>query len=74
MSPRVTRIAELNDQGQADTEELRQAVAAYRRLVDVLLDEEVENTADRTSADGASADGELGDGEPAVRSDRTEQV
>ena len=65
------RIAELNGQGRADTEELRQAVAAYRRLVDVLLDED---TADRSSGDSAPADGELGDREPAVRSDRTEQV
>ena len=77
------RIAELNSQGQADTEELRQAVAAYRRLVDVLLDEGTADrssadrspaSADRSSADPASADGEPGDREPAVRSDRTEQV
>lgn len=89
------RIAELNSQGQADTEELRQAVAAYRRLVDVLLDEDTADRssaehspaehssadrsaapaqADRSAAGPAAADGELGDREPAVRSDRTEQV
>ena len=77
------RIAELNSQGQADTEELRQAVAAYRRLVDVLLDEGTADrpaddrspaSADRPADDPASVDGELADREPAVRSDRTEQV
>lgn len=51
------RIAVANSQGQADTEELRQAVTAYRRLVDVLLDDH-DRDADRQSADGHRADRE----------------
>jgi hypothetical protein len=56
------RIAVANSQGQADTEDLRQAVTAYRRLVDVLLDDhDADHDADRQPADGHRADREPAD-------------
>jgi hypothetical protein len=56
------RIAVANSQGQADTEDLRQAVTAYRRLVDVLLDDhDSDHGADRQPADGHRADREPAD-------------
>ncbi len=69
------RTAVLNSEGRADTEELRRAVTAYRRLVDVLLDG---HGTDRTVADRDAADRDVADREPAdrqrtVRTDRTEQ-
>ena len=79
------RIAVANSQGQADTEDLRQAVTAYRRLVEVLLDEHgADRTADdRSSTEGLSrdrdpadrgmADREMADRQRTVRTDRTEQ-
>ncbi len=76
------RIAVANSQGQADTEDLRQAVTAYRRLVDVLIDDHGYNRQadrgadvgdDRDGAAGASADRELANRQHTTRTDRTEQ-
>jgi hypothetical protein len=43
------RVAVAQSEGEADTEELRQAVTAYRRLVDVLLVERGETDEERQS-------------------------
>jgi hypothetical protein len=84
------RIAVANSQGQADTEDLRQAVTAYRRLIDVLIDDSGadvganRDAAHRPSADAGRSDREPAHHEPAehepaetqqtVRTDRTEQA
>ncbi|TCM39601.1 hypothetical protein [Kribbella sp. VKM Ac-2568] len=52
------RVAVAQTQGPVDTEDLRQAVTAYRRLVDVLLvDERAELDGQRADLDGADIDG-----------------
>ena len=75
------RIAVADSQGQAETEDLREAVTAYRRLVEALVDDRDagRHVADRASADAASSDHEPADREPAnrqqtVRTDGTEQA
>jgi hypothetical protein len=57
-------VAVAQTRGQTDTEELRQAVTAYRRLVDVLLvvDHRDGSQDDRARADGARADRARSDG------------
>ena len=54
-------IAVANTAGTADTEQLRQAVTAYRRLVDVLLDDEDARTR-RTTTTGAGTAAGMSDG------------
>ena len=80
------RIAVASSQGLADTEDLRQAVTAYRRLADVLIDDPGDNHhadhhagrraavgVDRDVADRTSVDRESANRQQTVLTDRTEQ-
>ena len=64
-------IAVANTAGTADTEQLRQAVTAYRRLVDVLLDDEDARTRRTTSTPTSTPTASSASVDPSASTDRS---